>query len=178
VPAGSMGLVLQPYWSPGVKVPGTEAKGAIIGFGDVHTRAHVYRAILEGLTYSLKEGLNRTVKRTKIPARSVVVSGGGSQSRQAMQITADIFNLETFRAHTYETSALGAAINAAVGMKYYSDFPAAVGAMTRRGDSFTPDPHNVEIYSELYEKVYSKMYRHLQPLYEQIRDVTGYPPKI
>ncbi len=63
-------------------------------------------------------------------------------------------------------------------MKYYSDFPAAVGAMTRRGDSFTPDPHNVEIYSELYEKVYSKMYRHLQPLYEQIRDVTGYPPKI
>jgi len=178
VPAGSMGLVLQPYWSPGVKVPGTEAKGAIIGFGDVHTRAHVYRAILEGLTYSLKEGLNRTVKRTKIPARSVLVSGGGSQSRQAMQITADIFNLETFRAHTYETSALGAAINAAVGMKYYSDFPAAVGAMTRRGDSFTPDPHNVEIYSELYEKVYSKMYRHLQPLYEQIRDVTGYPPKI
>ncbi len=178
VPAGSMGLVLQPYWSPGVKVPGTEAKGAIIGFGDVHTRAHVYRAILEGLTYSLKEGLNRTVKRTRVPARSVVVSGGGSQSKQAMQITADIFNLETFRPHTYETSALGAAINAAVGMKYYNDFPAAVGAMTRRGDRFTPDPHNVEIYSELYDKVYSKMYRHLQPLYEQIRDVTGYPPKI
>jgi sugar (pentulose or hexulose) kinase len=178
VPAGSMGLMLQPYWSPGVKVPGTEAKGAIIGFGDVHTRAHVYRAILEGLTYSLKDGLNRTVKRTKIPAKSVIVSGGGSQSRQAMQITADIFNLETFRPHTYETSALGAAINAAVGMKYYSDFPAAVAAMTRKGDRFVPDPHNVEIYSELYEKVYLKMYRHLQPLYEQIRDVTGYPPKI
>jgi len=178
VPAGSMGLVLQPYWSPGVKVPGTEAKGAIIGFGDVHTRAHVYRAILEGLTYSLKEGLNRTVKRTGIPARAVVVSGGGSQSKQAMQITADIFNMEAYRPHTYETSALGAAINAAVGMKYYSGFPAAVAAMTRRGDRYDPDPHNVAIYCDLYEKVYSKMYRHLQPLYEQIRDVTGYPPKI
>ncbi|HZY42839.1 MAG TPA: FGGY-family carbohydrate kinase, partial [Anaerolineae bacterium] len=47
VPAGSQGLMLQPYWSPGIKVPGPEAKGAIIGFGDVHTRAHVYRAILE-----------------------------------------------------------------------------------------------------------------------------------
>ncbi len=123
VPAGSMGLVLQPYWSPGVKVPGTEAKGAIIGFGDVHTRAHVYRAILEGLTYSLKEGLNRTVKRTKVPVRAVVVSGGGSQSKQAMQMTADIFNMDTFRPHTYETSALGAAINAAVGMKYFDDTP-------------------------------------------------------
>ena len=40
VPAGSMGLVLQPYWSPGVKIPGPEAKGAMIGFGDVHTRSH------------------------------------------------------------------------------------------------------------------------------------------
>jgi sugar (pentulose or hexulose) kinase len=178
VPAGSMGLVLQPYWSPGVKVPGTEAKGAIIGFGDVHTRAHVYRAILEGLTYSLKEGLNRTVKRTRVPVKSVVVSGGGSQSRQAMQITADIFDMETCRPHTYETSALGAAISAAVGMKFFDGYPAAVAAMTRKGERYDPDPRNVEIYRELYEKVYSKMYRHLQPLYEQIRDVTGYPPKI
>jgi sugar (pentulose or hexulose) kinase len=59
VPPGSMGLLLQPYWSPGLKVPGPEAKGAIIGFGDVHTRAHLYRAILEGLAYALKEGKER-----------------------------------------------------------------------------------------------------------------------
>jgi sugar (pentulose or hexulose) kinase len=178
VPAGSMGLVLQPYWSPGVKIPGTEAKGAIIGFGDVHTRAHVYRAILEGLTYSLKEGLIRTVKRTKVPVDSVVVSGGGSQSRQAMQMTADIFNMATYRPHTFETSSLGAAINAAVGMKYYNDFSTAAGAMTRRSEQFDPDPSNVEIYEELYKKVYSRMYRSLQPLYEQIRNVTGYPPRV
>ena len=50
-PAGSMGLVLQPIWSPGVRIPGPEAKGAIIGFGGVHTRAHLYRSILEGLAY-------------------------------------------------------------------------------------------------------------------------------
>ena len=40
-PPGSMGLMLQPTWSPGVRIPGPEAKGAIIGFGDVHTRAHL-----------------------------------------------------------------------------------------------------------------------------------------
>ena len=50
VPPGSMGLTLQPYWSPGIREPGMEAKGAMIGFGDVHTRAHIYRAILEGLS--------------------------------------------------------------------------------------------------------------------------------
>ncbi len=178
VPAGSMGLTLQPYWSPGVKVPGTEAKGAIIGFGDVHTRAHVYRAILEGLTYSLKDGLLRTVKRTGVPVTKVVVSGGGSQSRQAMQMTADIFNMESCRPHTYETSSLGAAINAAVGMKFFKDYAEAVKSMTRIGERFEPDSRNVEIYAQLYEKVYSKMYRHLQPLYEQIRNITGYPQKI
>jgi sugar (pentulose or hexulose) kinase len=53
VPAGAEGLILQPYWSPGLKIPGPEAKGAVIGFGDVHTRAHFYRAIIEGLAYSL-----------------------------------------------------------------------------------------------------------------------------
>ncbi len=62
VPPGSQGLLLQPYWSPGLKVPGPEARGAIIGFGDVHTRAHMYRAILEGIAYSLREGAQRTVK--------------------------------------------------------------------------------------------------------------------
>ncbi len=178
IPAGSMGLTLQPYWSPGVKTPGTEAKGAIIGFGDVHTRAHIYRAILEGLAYSLKEGLAQTVKRTGVPINKIIVSGGGSQSRQSMQITADVFNMPTQKPHTYETSSLGAAINAAVGMKFYKDYDTAVSSMTHTGEQFLPDSKNVEIYSQLYEKVYSKMYKHLQPLYEQIRDVTGYPPKI
>ena len=94
-PAGSMGLILQPYWSPGVRVPGPEAKGAIIGFGDVHTRAHLYRAILEGLAYALREGGERTATRAKVPLRELRVSGGGAQSPAAVQLTADIFGLPT-----------------------------------------------------------------------------------
>jgi len=178
LPAGSMGLTLQPYWSPGLKIPGTEAKGAIIGFGDVHTRAHIYRAILEGLAFSLKEGMLRTVKRTKIPINKIIVSGGGSQSKQAMQITADIFNMPVYKPHTYETSSLGAAINAAVGMNYYQEYNEAVKSMTRPGEQYLPDNNNVPIYNQLYEKVYSKMYNQLQSLYDQIRSITGYPPKI
>ena len=177
IPPGSMGLTLQPYWSPGVKVPGPEAKGAIIGFGDVHTRVHIYRAILEGLAYALKEGAERTEKRNKVKIEKLRVSGGGSQSNAAMQLTADIFNLPTERPHTNETSALGAAIDAAVGLKYYNDFQSAVDSMTSVGKVYEPIPKNVEIYDSLYNDVYLKMYKRLKPLYEDIRKTTGYPPK-
>jgi sugar (pentulose or hexulose) kinase len=172
-----MGLMLQPYWSPGVKVPGPEAKGAIIGFGDVHTRAHVYRAILEGLAYALKEGTLRTEKRNGVKIEKLRVSGGGSQSNVAMQLTADIFNMPAERPHTFETSALGAAIDAAVGLKLHSSFDLAVKAMTRVGTVYEPKPENVKVYRELFDTVYMKLYGRLQPLYGKIRDITGYPPK-
>lgn len=177
VPPGSMGLILQPYWSPGLKVPGPEAKGAVIGFGDVHTRAHLYRAILEGLAYALREGKERTERRTHTPITALRVSGGGSQSDAAIQITADIFGLPTARPHVYETSGLGAAIDAAVGLGLHPDFSSAVSAMTRVGEECQPNPQNQAIYNALYQQVYMKMYQRLQPLYEQIREITGYPPR-
>jgi len=174
IPPGSMGLTLQPYWSPGINTD-ADAKGAIIGFGDVHTRAHIYRAILEGLGYGLKEGMNVLQKRNKVPITSLRVSGGGSQSDAAMQITADIFDLPAERPHTYETSALGAAIDAAVGLKLHPDFDSAVRAMTRVAKVFEPIPANRDLYRQLFEKVYCRLYRRLKPIYNHIREITGYP---
>jgi sugar (pentulose or hexulose) kinase len=174
-PAGSMGLVLQPYWSPGVKVPGPEAKGAVIGFGDVHTRAHLYRAMIEGLAYGLREGKERLERRTRTPITELRVSGGGSQSDAVMQMSADIFGLPALRPHVYETSGLGAAIDAAVGLKLHRDFPTAVAEMTRVGQVFDPDKTTHELYDNLYRRVYLKLYERLQPLYKEIRKITGYP---
>jgi len=175
VPPGSMGLMLQPYWSPGIKIPGPEAKGAIIGFGDVHTRAHVYRAILEGLAYALREGKERIEKRSGVPITELRISGGGSQSDAAMQLTADIFGLPTARPHIYETSGLGAAIDAAVGLGLHPDFDTAVKAMTRMGKTFTPNATHHATYNALYHGVYQKLYGRLQPLYRTIQHITGYP---
>ncbi len=62
----------------------------MIGFGDVHTRAHIYRAILEGLAYALRQGKERIEKRSGTPIVRLRVAGGGSQSDAAMQLTADI----------------------------------------------------------------------------------------
>jgi sugar (pentulose or hexulose) kinase len=173
VPPGSMGLMLQPYWSPGLRMP--EAKGAIVGFGDVHTRAHVYRAILEGLAYALRDGKERIEKRTRIRITELRVCGGGSQSDAALQLTSDIFGLPASRPHVYEASGLGAAIDAAVGLKLHADFDTALRAMTRTARTFEPDAKNRDLYDALYTRVYSKLYDRLKPLYESIRDIIGYP---
>lgn len=175
VPAGSMGLMLQPYWSPGTRVPGPEAKGAVIGFGDVHTRAHLYRSILEGLAYGLREGKEKIEKCSGKKITKLRVSGGGSQSDAAMQLTADIFGIPAERPSTFETSGLGAAINVAVGLGLYSNYDVAINKMTGVGEVFVPDAEAVKLYEQLYKNVYLKMYQRLRPLYKQIKKITGYP---
>lgn len=176
-PAGAMGLVLQPTWSPGIRVPGPEAKGAVIGWGDVHGRAHLYRAIVEGIAYALREGADRIAGRTRTPITELRVSGGGSQSRAAVQVTADVFGLPARLPHTHETAGLGAAIDAAVGLGIHRSFADAVAAMTRVVETLDPDAAAHARYEELYRGVYRPLYGRLRPLYRRIRRVTGYPPE-
>ena len=175
VPAGSMGLTLQPYWSPGLRDPGPEAKGAIIGFGDVHTRAHVYRAMIEGLAYGLRAGRELIEARIKRPITRLVISGGGAQSDGAMQIAADVFGLAAERPQVAEASSLGAAMLAATGLGWYADVPSAVRAMARPGKRFEPQAAAVRTYDALYKQVYRPLYKRLAPLYRRIRAITGYP---
>jgi len=166
VKPGSDGLILQPYWSPGVKVPGPEA---------VHTRAHLYRAIIEGLCYALRDGVEKIEKRSGNKITELRVSGGGSQSRLALQITADIFNIPVVKPSIYETASLGAAIDTAVGLKYFSNINAASKNMTHDKEIIPPKPENVAIYNDLYSKIYKKMYSSLKPFYNSIRRITNYP---
>jgi sugar (pentulose or hexulose) kinase len=92
-----------------------------------------------------------------------------------MQITADIFGLPAIRPHVYETSGLGAAINAAVGLGFYSGHSSAIEAMTGVSRQFEPDRASHEFYHQLYTRVYKRMYSRLKPLYQQIQAITGYP---
>jgi sugar (pentulose or hexulose) kinase len=172
-PAGADGLMLQPYWNPGVRFPGPEARGGVIGFNDRHTRAHLYRAIIEGLAYALREGKERIERRAKTPITSLRVAGGGSQSNAALQITADVFNLPASRPALYEASGLGAAIVGSVGLKMHADFDSAVRAMTRTGETFEPDAQRAQLYQELYRRVYLRLYGRVQPLYHELRALGG-----
>ena len=106
------------------------------------------------------------------------MSGGGAQNKDVLQLTADIFDLSVEKAHTVETSALGAAINAAVGLKVYPDFETAISKMVHIGETYHPIPKNRDIYQKLFNNVYLKMYKKLRPLYNEIRDIINYPEKM
>lgn len=171
-PPGCYGLMLQPYW--GASLKDHYAKGSIIGFGDVHGRHAIYRAIIEGLAYSLREGLEQLEKRTGTHVNTVAVSGGASQSNRICSITADILDRPLIRGVTTETSALGAAILTAYGTGSYPTIDAGVKRMVRIARMFEPVPENRTVYDGLYE-VYTQIYPALKHAYKRIREVTGYP---
>lgn len=174
-PTGAKGLVLQPFWNPGVRFPGPEAKGAIIGFGDAHTKAHLYRAIIEGIAYALLAGTKTLERRQGQAITELRVTGGGSQSDAIMQITADIFGIPAVRIHTNEATGLGAAMSLAVSAGIYQDYSTAVNAMCQVKERFLPNPQNHRLYQALFEQVYQELYPRLGPLYQRIKKITGYP---
>lgn len=163
---GSEGLVLSPYWGPGLRRP--EAKGAIIGWSDVHTKVHLYRAIVEGVAFGIQEGFLGMQKRMKHRVKEIRVSGGGSKSDAICQITADIFNLPVSRVQTNETSSLGTAIAAFLASKDFQTPEEAVASMVRVTKTFTPNQEAVKRYTFLYKKVYSKIYPKLIHLYQDL----------
>jgi len=170
-PAGADGLMLQPLWNPGVGEPGPEARGSVIGFTDTHTRAHLYRAIIEGLGYALREGKERLEQRGRTRMQSVRLAGGGSQSDAVMQIFADILNCPTERPATYEASGLGAAIIGAVALGLHKDFQSAAQCMTHTTTRFEPDRERAALYDRLYREVYRPQYKRLRPLYQKLLDI-------
>jgi sugar (pentulose or hexulose) kinase len=170
-PPGAGGLMLQPTWSPGIRIPGPEARGALIGFNETHTRAHLYRAIVEGIAFGLREGKERIERRSGTRITTLKVAGGGSQSDAAMQITADLFNLPAERPALYEASGLGAAILASVALGQHPGHAEAIQAMAHPGRRFEPDPARAELYDQLYRRVYRRLYPRLRPLYRVLRQL-------
>ena len=166
VPPGSDGLILQPYWGPALSRP--MAKGLIIGFTDIHTRNHLYRAIIEGIAYGLLDGLQSIERSQKHKVKELRISGGGSQNEAICQITADIFGLPVKRVQTYETTTLGASIAAFVAAGEFKDINEATNAMSHIKDTFYPDPVAHEKYEYLYKKVYLHLYPSLKKVHKRV----------
>ena len=115
------------------------------------------------------------VKRSGSAITELRVGGGGSQSDEIMQITADVFGLPTMRMHTSNLAALGAAIDAAVALGIHKSFREAVERMVRVKTAFQPVDENVKIYDRLFREVYVKMYPTLSPLHHRIAEIINYP---
>lgn len=167
VPAGCEGLMLQPYFTPGVAMP--KAKGSVIGFSDVHTRIHIYRAIIEGLNYALMDGMYNLEKRNKTKIDTIYLGGGGSQSDEICQITANMFGLPVYRIQTYEACGLGSSIVAFVSHGVFKDYDEALESMVHIKDVFSPDMKEHEIYDDLYSDIFRKVYKKLEPLYKKYK---------
>ena len=166
IPPGSNGLVVQPYWGPGLSRP--LARGAVIGFSDIHTRVHLYRAIIEGIAYSLREGLEGIEKSQRKEVKELRISGGGSQSDDICQITADIFGLPVSRVQTYETTSLGASMGVFVATGRFSSIEEATKAMSHKSKTFYPNEIAKKEYDYLYKNIYVKMYPQLKGVYKDI----------
>jgi len=173
VPPGCMGLVTLPHWGPSLKHP--ETKGAMVGFGDVHTRAYLYRSVLEGLAFGLREGLEKIERASGRKLTRIGISGGATQSREICQLTADIFGRELTAGETFETAGLGAAVLTAAGTGLYPSLPEAVAAMVRPGQVYVPDPARAALYDRLYRRVFLGLHRRLRPLYRELRSIFNYP---
>lgn len=166
---GSNGLILQPYWGPGLKRP--LARGAIIGFSDVHTKYHLYKAIIEGIGFALREGLDtiyhRMGKVTK--PEYIVLSGGGATNDNICQITADLFNITVRRTSTVETSSIGAAMCGFISCGIYKDENEAVDNMVKYVAEFKPNKENAKKYNYLYHNVYRTIYPRLNKSYAELK---------
>ena len=166
VPAGCDGLIMQPTLTPDAIT--RHARGVFLGLTDMHTRAHFYRAIIEGISFTLYEGLQSLEKAGHTTVKKIFIAGGGSNSPSVCQIMADVLGLPVCRIQTDEASGLGSSILAAVTMGVFPDIDTALQGMVHQKDCFSPDPNNHALYEHIYTKVYSKIFHKLEKLYRSI----------
>jgi xylulokinase len=157
VPAGSDGLFFLPYLS-GERSPHPDpvARGAFIGLTLAHDRRHLTRAVIEGVAFGLRDGLD-LMTAAGMPARTRIhASGGGTASPLWRQILADVLDAEIATVETTEGAAFGAGILAGVGAGWWGSVDAAVAAVVRVTPVASPGPDATEyaerhaVYRELY----------------------------
>jgi sugar (pentulose or hexulose) kinase len=170
IPPGAEGLMLVPYWNSAMNPYwDAAASGIVVGWRGIHTRAHLYRAILEGIAFEQRlhtEGVETALGQS---VESYVAMGGGAKSERWLQIVADVTGKSVYRAMTTEAAALGAGILAATGAGLFPDVRAAAEAMTRIApDPLLPDDARHEVYSRLYAEVYQHLFPALQPYLKRL----------
>jgi xylulokinase len=170
-PAGSEGLIFLPYLSgERTPYPDPDARGVFFGLTLRHGKEHMVRAVLEGVTYGLRDSLE-LMRNMGVEIKQVRASGGGAKSLLWRQILADVFNSEIVLTNVTEGAAFGAAVLAGVGAGVYGDVREACGRTIRVTDSVVPGA-NVSIY-DAYYPIYRELYPALAPHFKRVSKVVG-----
>lgn len=168
VPAGSEGLQFLPYLS-GERTPHPDplARGAFIGLTLRHGRGHMTRAVLEGVSFGLKDSFTLIQNAGLGEIKQVRASGGGTKGALWRQILASVLEAELVTVNTSEGAAFGAALLAGVGAGAWSDVPSACKAAITITGSTSPDPAQVEAYRKAYP-LYRELYPALKPSFDKM----------
>lgn len=156
-PAGADGLLFLPYLA-GERTPHFDprARGAFVGLTLRHGRRHAVRAIMEGVAFALRDGLEIMRELGPGPAQ-IITAGGGGSSRPWQEILAGVFGLPVTSAVGAERTAVGAAVLAGLGVGVYADPAEARSRTVRYEPPVEPAPAAVARYQELYA-VYRELY--------------------
>jgi xylulokinase len=168
VPAGSEGLQFLPYLS-GERTPYPDplARGAFIGLTLRHNRAYMTRAVLEGVSFGLKDSFTLIQNAGLGASTQVRASGGGTKSALWRQILASVLEAELVTVNTTEGAAYGAALLGGVGAGAWADVPTACRECIRITGSIRPDPAQVEVYRQAYP-LYRRLYPALKPNFSEM----------
>ena len=167
VPAGSGGLLFLPYLS-GERSPHPDplARGAFVGLSLTHDLRHLTRAVLEGVAFGLRDGLDLMIEAgTPVPDQ-IRASGGGTESPLWRQILADVLGAEIATVSTSEGAAYGAGVLAAVGAGWYPSVEAASAALVTATPVASPGP-DTEAYRDAHA-IYRELYPALAPTFHRM----------
>jgi xylulokinase len=167
VPAGSNGLWFLPYLS-GERSPHADplARGAFVGLTLGHDRRHLTRAVLEGVAFGLRDGLDSMTEAGMQAPQQIRASGGGTASPLWRQILADVLGAEIATVNTTEGAAYGAALLAAVGAGWFPTVDDATGALVTATPAATPGPDAAR-YAEAHG-LYRDLYPALAPSFQRM----------
>ena len=168
VPPGSEGLLFLPYLT-GERTPHPDplARGAFVGLTVRHSKAHMTRAVLEGVAFGLRDSFELMKGVGLSGIRQVRVSGGGARSPIWRQILADVLNSELATVNTTEGAAYGAALLAGVGADVWPDVDTACNTAISVTGSTQPNPEAAAQY-EAYYAQYRALYPTLKPTFDAL----------
>jgi xylulokinase len=157
IPAGSEGLVFLPYLT-GERTPHLDpsARGAFVGLTARHSRAHMTRALMEGVLFSLRDGLE-IMRDLGVRPTQIRAIGGGASSSLWLQLQADVYGTPVRRLEIEEGAAYGAALLGHVAAGTFADVDEAAGVVRTLDEVTEPDPRSSESYREQYA-VYRDLY--------------------
>jgi xylulokinase len=168
IPAGCEGLQFLPYLS-GERTPHPDplARGAFIGLTIRHGRAHMTRAVLEGVAFGLKDSFTLIQNAGLGEIKQVRASGGGTKGALWRQILASVLEAELVTVNTSEGAAFGAALLAGVGAGAWSDVTSACKSVIKITGSTNPDAAQAETYRKAYS-LYRELYPALKPSFDKM----------